>query len=79
MTAECTVGAPTCLGSCHIVSQCDTGHGCHTSNICHICIEYHCHVSLVTKCVTGDFPQLTFNDVGRGGGGEGEGGSKSAF
>jgi hypothetical protein len=26
-------------------------------------------VSLVTKCVTGDFLQLTFNDVGRGGGG----------
>jgi hypothetical protein len=27
---------------------------------------------LVTKCVTGDFLQLTFNDVGRGGeGGEG--------
>jgi hypothetical protein len=25
-------------------------------------------VSLVTKCVTGDFLQLTFNDVGRGGG-----------
>jgi hypothetical protein len=24
-------------------------------------------VSLVTKCVTGDFLQLTFNDVGRGG------------
>jgi hypothetical protein len=24
------------------------------------------HVSLVTKCVTGDFLQLTFNDVGRG-------------
>jgi hypothetical protein len=22
---------------------------------------------LVTKCVTGDFLQLTFNDVGRGG------------
>jgi hypothetical protein len=36
---------------------------------------------LVTKCVTGDFLQLTFNDVGREGrGGEGrEGGSKSAF
>jgi hypothetical protein len=32
---------------------------------------------LVTKCVTRDFLQLTFNDVGRGGrGGEG---SKSAF
>jgi hypothetical protein len=25
-------------------------------------------VSLVTKCVTGDFLQLTFNDVGREGG-----------
>jgi hypothetical protein len=39
-------------------------------------------VSMVTKCVTGDFLQLTFNDVGREGrGGEGgrEGGSKSAF
>jgi hypothetical protein len=31
---------------------------------------------LVTKCVTGDFLQLTFNDVVRGG--EGEGWSKSA-
>jgi hypothetical protein len=30
---------------------------------------------LVTKCVTGDFLQLTFNDVGR----EGWVGSKSAF
>jgi hypothetical protein len=30
-------------------------------------------VSLVTKCVTGDFLQLTFNDVGRGGR-EGRGG-----
>jgi hypothetical protein len=49
------------------VSQCDTGHGCHTCNICHICTKYHCHVSLVTKCVTGDFLQLTFNDVGREG------------
>jgi hypothetical protein len=29
---------------------------------------------LVTKCVTDDFLQLTFNDVGREGGG-----SKSAF
>jgi hypothetical protein len=29
-------------------------------------------VSLVTKCVTGDFLQLTFNDVGREGGREGE-------
>jgi hypothetical protein len=28
---------------------------------------------LGTKCVTGDFLQLTFNDVGQG---EGEGGSK---
>jgi hypothetical protein len=27
-------------------------------------------VSLVTKYVTGDFLQLTFNDVGRGGGGQ---------
>jgi hypothetical protein len=27
-------------------------------------------VSLVTKCVTGDFLQLTFNDVGRGGWGQ---------
>jgi hypothetical protein len=34
-------------------------------------------VSLVTKCVTGDFLQLTFKVVGREGG-EGEG-SKSAF
>jgi hypothetical protein len=33
-------------------------------------------VSLVTKCVTGDFLQLTFNDVGREGGLVG---SKSAF
>jgi hypothetical protein len=45
------------------------------------------HVSLVTKCVTGDFLQLTFNDVGRGelgtmmsGGREGgEGGVKKCF
>jgi hypothetical protein len=29
-------------------------------------------VSLVTKCVTGDFLQLTFNDVGRGGEGGGQ-------
>jgi hypothetical protein len=36
---------------------------------------------LVTKCVTGDFLQLTFNDVGREGGREGGrwGVSKSAF
>jgi hypothetical protein len=33
---------------------------------------------LVTKCVTGDFLQLTFNDVRRGGRG-GRVGSKSAF
>jgi hypothetical protein len=33
-------------------------------------------VSLVTKCVTGDFLQLTFNDVGRGGEG---GGVKKCF
>jgi hypothetical protein len=38
-------------------------------------------VSLVTKCVTGDFLQLTFDDVGRGlsmmwGGEGGEGGQK---
>jgi hypothetical protein len=39
----------------------------HKNNICHICTKYHCHVSLVTKWVTGDFLQLTFNDVGRGG------------
>jgi hypothetical protein len=32
-------------------------------------------VSLVTKCVTGDFLQLTFNDVGRGG----VGGVKKCF
>jgi hypothetical protein len=54
------------------------GHGCHT---CNICTKYNCHVSLVTKCVTGDFLQLTFNDVGREGG-EGSGewvGSKSGF
>jgi hypothetical protein len=31
---------------------------------------------LVTKCVTGDFLQLTFNDVGRGGGGGRGGGQK---
>jgi hypothetical protein len=42
---------------------------CLPLHICHICIKYHCHVSLITKCVTGDFLQLTFNDVGRGGGG----------
>jgi hypothetical protein len=30
-------------------------------------------VSLVTKCVTGEFLQLTFNDVGRGGGERGWG------
>jgi hypothetical protein len=30
-------------------------------------------VSLVNKCVTGDFLQLTFNDVGREGGRGGEG------
>jgi hypothetical protein len=41
-----------------IVSQCDTGYGCHTCKICHICIKYNCHVSLVTKCVTGDFLEL---------------------
>jgi hypothetical protein len=31
-----------------IMSQCDTGHGCHTCDIHHICLNYHCHVSLVT-------------------------------
>jgi hypothetical protein len=36
-------------------------------------------VSLVTKCVTGDFLQLTFNDVGRGGEGRGRGGVKKCF
>jgi hypothetical protein len=59
------------------VKTTSTGHGCHTCNICHICIKYHCHVSLVTKCVTGDFLQMTFNDVGRRR--EGEGVSKDAF
>jgi hypothetical protein len=34
---------------------------------------------LVTKCVTGDFLQLTFNDVGREGRGGRQVGSKSAF
>jgi hypothetical protein len=35
-------------------------------------------VSLVTKCVIGDFLQLTFNDVGREGRGGG-GGVKKCF
>jgi hypothetical protein len=63
----------SCKKVAKTVSQCDTGHGCHTCNICHIRTKYHCHVSLVTKCVIGDYLQLTFKVVGR------EGGSKSAF
>jgi hypothetical protein len=39
------------VSSCHIVTQCDTYHGCHTCFLCHTCHKYLCYVALVNKCV----------------------------
>jgi hypothetical protein len=44
---------------CYIVSQCDTCHVCHTSDICH---KYHYHVSIDIKYViAGLFTIYIFN------------------
>jgi hypothetical protein len=52
------------VSSWHIVSQCDTVmDGCHHCDKCHTCHKYHCHVSLVIKCVVGGLLVTDFKQV----------------